>query len=636
MAEAFDLVGEAFRDGIRPPRQLSVSEWADRYRILSGKASDEQGPYRTSRTPYMREPMDSLSVGSRLRLVVFMFGSQLGKTEVTLNWLGYVIDHAPAPILLVYPRVPDAKLQVSQRINPMINACPRLRGKVAEPRSRDAANTSEVKEFPGGVLRLTGANSAAGLRAMPARNVVLDEVDEFPEDVEGEGDPVDLVDARQRNFAERRTLMVSSPTDERSSRIAAAYETTDRRVYLVPCPFCSHPQSIAWSRIKWEKDPKTGEDLPETAHLVCESCGAKIEEHHKPKMLAKGFWLARNPEADPTLRGYWLPSTYSPLGWFSWTDMVKTWLRAQGRPAKLKTFVNTALAEVWREKGDAPEWERLFERREHYRIGTVPKGGLILTAGVDVQADRIELEVVAWGRELESWSVNYIVLPGDPAQAAIWIALSRELQVTYPSEGGFQLPIRAMGLDTNYATQDCYRWVRRNPPDRVFAMRGTDDKAALIMFSKAVEVQHQGKRLQRGIKLWHVGGPVAKSELYSSLRLPKPTEPGIPYPPGFCHFPEYGDHFFKMLTAEEVRPETNRWGYKVWKWTKVRERNEALDCRVYARAAAAILGIDRFTPAVWEQLEANLGAAAPAPGAAPQAPPKPKAEGGGGYLDRWQ
>lgn len=634
MADPLLVFGEAFRDGLRPVRRLTVTEWADRYRRLSPKASDESGPYRSSRTPYAREPMDCLGASSPVERVVWQAGAQLGKTESGYNWLGYIIDHNPGPTMMVQPTLDDAKKHSTQRLDPMIQECPVLAAKVSDKRSRDSSNSRFLKEFPGGVFVLTGSNSASGLRSMPMRNLFLDEVDMYPPDVEGQGDPVELALARTRNFNGRKLLMVSTPTIEGRSRIAAAYEETDRRVYLVPCPFCQHHQRLDWSRFKWDKD-EAGEPLPDTVRMMCESCGEGIEEHHKGRMLAGGFWLARNPDADPKVRGYHLSSLYSPPGWLSWADIVRLWIAAQGNRLKLKTFVNTVLAETWKEKGEAPEWERLHERREQYPVGTVPKGGLVLTAGVDVQADRLELEVVAWGRGLESWSVSYVVLPGKVTEPAVWADLDRELSRTFTHENGAQLAIRAMAVDTGFETQHVYRWVRRQVVGRVFAIKGTDDQGALVLHAKAVEVKLDGKRVQRGLRVWSIGGPVAKHELYAWLRLPKPTEAGDPHPPGYCHFPEYGPEFFRQLTAEEVVVHVNKRGYREFSWEKKRERNEALDCRVYARAAAAILGMDRFPNAHWDALEANLGASTGAPHQPQPRKPKPKPQGGG-YLERWQ
>lgn len=625
---------EAFREGLRPRAKLSVSQWAEQHFYLTGKASDEQGLIRVGRTPYMREPMDCFSLGSPIRRVTVMAGSQIAKTTVLLIICGYFMHHAPCPIMLVEPAVEDAILVSRTRIDPMIEASSALRGLVAERKERSTANTQRLKEFPGGVLKLTGANSARGLRGMPVKILLLDEIDEYDQDVDGEGDPVDLARARTRTFPESKMLEISSPTLTNLSRIERAYLEGDRRLYLVACPLCGHAQPLTqWrERFKWDKDER-GRHKPETVHLVCAGCSQRVHEHHKTKMLASGVWTPTNPEADPTHRSYWIPSMYSPLGWYSWEQMVRDWLAAQDIPAKLKTFVNTGLAETYREKGQAPDWERLYDRRERYPRGTVPKGGLFLTAGVDVQKDRIELEIVAWGRGLESWSIDYVQIPGDPTQNAIWLAVARELARTFEHESGARVPVRCMGVDTGWASQDVYRWVRTQQNDRVFALDGGDETSALIVHSKAVEVQHEGKRLQRGVRLWRVGGPVAKHELYAFLRLPRPTEPDEPFPPGYCHFPEYPAEIFKMLTAEETKPSKNRAGYTRWTWEKIRDRNEALDCRVYARAAAAIVGIDRFTESVWASLESNLGGVQGARAVQRQ---QPKPDSGDNPLSRWQ
>lgn len=633
MRDGGDLFRQSFLDGIRPDARLRVSEWADRHRMLSQKSSNESGRYRTERTPYVREIMDCLSVDSPIERVVFVAGSQVGKSEAGYNWVGYSMDHAPAPMLMVVPRLEDAKKVSKQRIDPMIELSPRLRAKVAPARERDSGNSTFLKEFPGGILAMVGSNSAAGLRAMPVKNLFLDEIDEFDGDVGGEGDPIELALRRTGTFrTNRKIYMVSSPTIEGRSRIVQEYELTDRRVFVVPCPACGAFQEITWkAHIKWTDDD------PSTVYFECESCHEHIGEGHKTAMLAGGFWLARSPDAPAKVRGYWLSALYSPVGWYSWAMAVEDFLKAKKKPALLKVFINTVLAETWKTVGDAPEWERLHERRESYRAGTVPRGGVLLTAGVDVQQDRIELEVVAWGRGLESWSVQYIVLPGRPSDPQVWLDLGRELNRTFEHESGALMSIRAMGIDSSYSTTDVYRWCRSQSISRVFAMKGTDDQSAIVVFSKAVEVQHEGKRLQRGLKLWQIGGPVVKSELYAMLRLPKPTDAGEPFPAGYCHFPEYPPEYFKQLTAEHVVVSVSKKGYRTYTWEKRRERNEALDCRVYARGAAAILGIDRFPDSAWDQLEGNLGAGAGAGAAVVRPAPKPKTDrGDSGYLSRWQ
>jgi phage terminase large subunit GpA-like protein len=279
---------------------------------------------------------------------------------------------------------------------------------------------------------------------------------------------------------------------------------------------------------------------------------------------------------------------------------------AQTNPALLQVFVNTVLGETWALKGDAPEWQRLYDRREDYKIGTVPKGGLFLTAGVDIQKDRIEVEIVAWGRGKESWSVDYQVLEGQTAEAAVWQKLTAVLDTHYQTESGAALPIVKFAIDSGYAAPEVYAWTRQHGGARAVVIKGDSRAAAPISQPSPIDVGPQGKRVHWGIKVWPVNGSMIKEELYRWLRLERPTEESeSPYPAGYCHFPEYGEEYFKQVTAEQLVTRIIK-GYRRPEWQKTRDRNEALDCRVYARAAAAVYGMDRFTDSAWETLEGNL------------------------------
>jgi phage terminase large subunit GpA-like protein len=562
--------------------------------------------------------------------VVLVFGTQLGKTEFLLNWIGYSIDHSPAPFMLVLPRSDDCRTVSRQRIDPMIESSPRLRGHVSERRSRDSGNTQTQKDFDGGMLLIRGANSAADLRSSPIKNLACDEVDAYPEDVDEEGDPVSLAERRTTNFPGRKIALTSTPTIEGHSRIVKEYDETDQSEYFVPCPHCRVFQTLQWPRIKWE------EDRPETAQLVCEACGVLVPEHHKEEMLLQGEWRAQLPERSERARGFRLSSLYSP--WVTWAECVRHFLKAKrAGPAQLKVFINTVLAQTWKGQGDAPEWRRLYDRREQYKIGTVPAGGLVLTAGVDVQKTRLELEVVAWGRGLESWSVDYRVFEGDTGDPATWLALSQALSTSYRHENGLDLNIRLMAVDSGYNTQHVYSWVRRQTRGHVIAVKGDSDgrAAALVQQPKAVDLNADGKRARRGMRVYIVSGDVAKTQLYGWLRLDRPTTNLLPCPPGYCHFPEYGPEFFKQLVSEQVELQIVR-GYRRYRWVLMGDRNEALDCRVYARAAANVLGLDRYQDVHWAQLETALGAPKPPPPTPPKK--KPRADRGEDedYLSRWR
>jgi phage terminase large subunit GpA-like protein len=643
MRDGGDLWRSAFLDGLRPDPIVSVTQWADQNRVLPQSTTNEAGLYSSSRTPYWREPMDCLSVNSPVERVIIKACSQSGKTDVLLNALGYVMDVAPGPLMYVTPTEDLAKLISQSRIDPMVAACPRLRGRVSEARSRDRSNQTLYKEFPGGSLRLVGTNSPVGLKSSPERYILGDEIDEWVGDVGGQGDPLDLAIVRTQTFRSNRKIMiVSSPTIEGRSRISTAYEDSDQRVYLVPCPHCGLLQEITWANhIRWDVHPKTGDPDPDTAHMRCEGCAARIPDWAKPTMLEQGAWVARKPERDPLVRGYWVPGTYSPF--LSWNQAVDDFRKAKPKPTKLKVFVNTYLAETWKQLGDAPPWRPLYDRREKYQPGTVPAGGLILTMAVDVQNDRLEYEVVAWGRGMESWSVDYVVLPGKPTEKQVWTDLSREMGRVFLHENGSTMTVRALGIDTGgSATSTVYSWCRTQPMSRVFALKGTDDRDAVVKTSKSVEVQHQGKRLARGIRLWLVGASHVKNELYGWLRLEPPTEPGEPFPPGYCHFPEYGREHFEQLVAEQLVAHERKTGFTDFKWEKpAGVRNERLDCRVYNRAVAWILGLDRYSDSAWATLEANLGVAPAEPRERPASQPAPRRRdeqrrGDGGYLDRWR
>jgi len=608
-------IERAWREGLVPDPLLSVSEWSDRHRMLSSKASSEPGRWRTSRTPYLKEIMDCLSPTSPVERVVFMKAAQLGATEMGSNWIGYVIHHAPGPMMAVWPTVEMAKRNSKQRIDPLIEESPILKELIAPARSRDSGNTILAKEFRGGVLVMTGANSAVGLRSMPVRYLFLDEVDGYPLDVDGEGNAVALAEARTRTFARRKIFIVSTPTIAGVSTIEREYEASDQRRFFVPCPHCGHRQWLRFEQLRWER----GKDgtFPETAAYVCESCEVPIPEHHKTWMLEHGEWRAMAEGSNRTA-GFHLSSLYSPIGWRSWKDIAIAWERSiskeSGSSAEIKTFKNTELGETWVEEGEAPDWQRLLERREDYRIGAVPIGGLLLTAGADVQKDRIEVSVWAFGRGKESWLVEHRVLMGDTARNEVWQSLAAVMRETWTNETGCQMPLARLALDTGFATQEAYAFVRQVRDARLMAVKGVARGAALVGTPTAVDATTGGKKLRRGIKVFSVAGGIAKLEFYNNLRKsPEVAEDGmaVRYPAGFVHLPKVDAEFLQQLCAEQLVTRRDRNGFAIREWQKMRERNEALDCYVYARAAATASGLDRFEDRHWRELERQLGLSPP-------------------------
>lgn len=610
LERADDIAQALFAEFLRPPALITVSEWADTNRMLSGKASSEPGPWRTDRTPYLRQIMDDLSARSSVQEVVVMFAAQLGKSESGMNWLGYIIDNEPGPVMCVQPTTDMAKRFSRQRIAPMLEETPVLRRKVRENRSRDDSNTTLMKDFAGGVLVVSGANSAAGLRSMPVRYLFLDEIDAYPLDVDGEGDPVALAEKRTSTFARRKVLKVSTPTVKDFSRIESAYLASNACRYLVPCPHCNEHQVLEWGAdklhgLKWDKRPDGSPDL-DSVRYVCAHCGGLIEEHHKPGMLAGGHWSATKEAArGAKTTGYHMSALYAPLGWISWADLVNQWAEAaaaarQGDVSKLKTFTNTVLAETWEERGDRTDEHALQARAEAYPLGTVPAGGLVLTAGVDVQRNRWEIAIWAWGRGLESWAVDHHVIEGNPASEEDWERVTEYLQRRYTQAWhGGSLGVSAISIDSSDQTHAVYNWVRkaghRLPTLSAIKGRG-EEGVAILGASSPQDVNWRGQKFPNGVKLWNVGVDSAKDLLLGQLNL---QEPG----PGYVHTSQdLPREWYEQLTAEQ-RILVRVSGRESYKWVKRRPRNEVLDCRNYALHAAFRLGLHQYTDRKWAQLE---------------------------------
>src|SRR4051794_1564802 len=343
-------------------------------------------------------------------------------------------------------------------------------------------------------------------------------------------------------------------------------------------------------------------------------------------MLPAGSWRPTATATDPLTVGYHLSALYAPLGWLSWARIAALHEQARGADETHRAFVNAVLGETWAESGDSPDWQRLYERREARLMGTVPEGGLLLTAGADVQKDRIEASVWAWGYGKACWLVDHRVLMGEPGQPRVWRELSALLDESWQHACGAGLKLEGLGIDSGFATQEVYGWVRTQPAGRVFALKGVERGAALVGLPTAVDISRGGKRLRRGVKVRIVATGLAKLELFHHLRLAAPLD-GEPFPPGYVHLPRVDAEFLKQLCAEQLVTRRDRRGYLKREWQKTRERNEALDCYVYARAVAAILGLDRMGDRHWRQRAISLGDPDPTPPEAPRAvePPGPAA-----------
>jgi len=565
-AEAMAQLAEAMKR-LTPPPRLSVAEWADKERRLDSQSSAEPGRWYTSRAEYQRGIMDACS-DPEVREVVVMCGTQSGKSEAILNTIGYHMHHDPCPILVMQPTVDMAQAFSKDRVTAgLIRPTPSLRGLVNDSRAKDANNTTLHKVFPGGALSLVGANSPSSLASRPIRVVLCDEVDRYPPSAGEEGDPISLAKRRAATFWNRKIIQVSTPTNKGASRIEDAYEETDKRKFYVPCVHCTHEQLLVWSNVQWQ------DDNPKTARYHCMECGAAWTESERHVAVARGKWVATAPFNGAA--GFWFNALYSP--WVDLVDTVEEFLACRKDPMRLKTFVNTILAETWEDQGDGVDDYAVAKRKEDY--DGIPDDAVLLTAGVDVQDDRLEVEIVGWGAGEESWQIDYQVLYGDPSSPQLWSRLDEILLATYEHPAGEPMLIRSTCVDSGgHHTRAVYNYAKTRAGHRVFAIKGVGGEGKPI-------VGRPSKNNVGKVPLYAIGVDTAKELHYARLRI---DEPG----PGYCHFQaKRDDEYFRQLTAEKQVIKYHK-GYPTRTWIKTRTRNEALDVRVYAIAAFHILNVN--------------------------------------------
>lgn len=618
-ANAAALVRSIWSQHLKPAPRESVAAWADEFReIVKGP---EKGRWRTSRTPYLAEPMECMSEGSGIQRTVMQFATQLGKTEVLYNTMFQRIHRAPQDILFVQPTLGDARDHSRERFAPTVRKMPEVQAQLPKPTSRDESNSWQTKSIAGvATLFFAGANSARSLASKPLGLALCDEIDGYPLDVDGEGDPLLLVWERLSNFHDRKLLLCSTPTIKDASRIEAEYLASDQRRYLVPCPHCGHLQELVWGEGR-EYGLKFllttgGDPRPETAVHICEACGAAAVEATKTGMLAHGRWVARKPGAGGGLvAGFHLNKLYSPAGWKSWGDIVSEWHKAKqaeaaGDTTKMKGWVNTTLAETFEERGDTVAHSVLQQRAEDWPLRTVLRQILVLVAAVDVQRGanaRLEVSVWGFGRGEESQLVDRRVIYGDPeiehGQAGSpWNELDEYLATPIPHASGRPMSIRATAIDSSDGTvsQAVYRFCRPRSHRHVLAIKGRRELDRILSRPTMQDVDYRGTLVRRGIKLWKVGTDIAKSTIYARLRL---TRPGAGYVHLSKHMPPEA---FEQLTAERMVTKMVA-GHPVTRWVKPAGKpNEEQDKAVYALAMAHYLGIPNWTPQDWSRIERRL------------------------------
>jgi phage terminase large subunit GpA-like protein len=560
--------------------------------------------------------MECASSHSPYEQVVLMFATQMGKTEVLYNSLCQRIHTEPQDMMMVQPTLQDAKDHSSLRFLPTVLDTPILRGVVATQKSRDESTSWRSRSIQGNfAVFFAGANSANSIASKPLGFGLADEVDLWPADVDNMGPPLGLLMERMSNFARRKLLIASTPGVKDASEIERRYLASDRRKYFVPCSHCGEFQILVWGEdqeygIKWLKTA-AGTPRPETAVYICRHCAAAIEEYSKTDMLAAGNWRAEATGAGRgKVAGFWINKLYSPLGWRSWAELVEEWTQAIeqyriGNNSPLKKFVNASKAETFKESGAGADHKDLANRAEPYEMGIVPRRGLMLTMGVDTQPDRLEARVWAYGRGEESWLVARHIIYGDPnveegQPGSPWTELTRIRRTALEHEGGSQMFIEAVGIDTQgHNTDAVYKYCREHARENVLAMRGDKDLGgAVLKRPKAIDVTWRGNTVKHGLKLWNVCVDTAKHIFYGRLKL---SSAGA----GFIHVPQamtLTDEFEQMC-AERLMPAVVN-GKKVMRWINPPgKRNEALDCANYAYAAACYLGIQNYREPGWARRE---------------------------------
>lgn len=645
-AAAAPQIFGAIARAIAPRKPISVSSWADGERVLSAKGSAEPGKWRTSRNPPLREPMDCLSSRSPVQDVVLRFPIQIGKTEVAINFLGYTMDHDPAPVMVCLPGEVSMNKWVAQKLNPMLEETPAVQRALTSVASRDSSNTRTFKDFTGGQLYIEHAGSPSRLKSTTVKKLIVDEVDEFAANLVGGDDPVEMLNGRTSSFPSTyRALYISTPGLKGTSRIDFLYEESDQRLYHVPCPDCGHEQPLEWGGLQWTPDATD-------CWYVCRECGVVIREHQKTGMIAAGRWVAKHPER--AKRGYALNCLYYPIGLGPrWLDLVRKWRAAQGDPAKLKTFVNDRLAEAWEDPAmRAVKHNVIADRAEPYAIRTAPRGVLAVTVGVDTQDNRLAVHIIGWGRGLAWWTLDYVELPGDPAEDAVWDALVELLSKGIQHESGCLVLPEALAVDAGgHRTEAVKHFVRSGRLRRALCIFGAvSNNAPVLSKGKLEDVTWKGKTDKRGVMIHHVGTVGIKHWLYGRLSVDADkNKDGSDKTAAdrLCHMSdELSSDYFGGLVAETFNPTKNRFEKR-----KGAPRNEPLDTWVYAYAAVhhPELRLHRLSKADWDAREARLtqraakasghaSASADAsaePSATNRPTPKPSPRRRGGFATNW-
>jgi phage terminase large subunit GpA-like protein len=589
---AVDDFIRSISEAIRPDGRVPIAEWAEKHRILPPD-SPEPGPWRNNRTPYLVGIMDALSPGSGYREVYLKKGHQLGGSALGENFIGHSITTAAGNILAVFATLEDAEKWNLSRFEPMRESTPELRKRVRDPNVKGADNTQRRKKFPGGFMQLIGANRPGGLKSSTMRYVLLEEMDEYAGDIGNQGSPEELARKRTSNFGRKaRIFGNSTPTVEGASPIDRNYKRGNQQHYIVHCPDCGEGQYFKWPQMKWPKDE------PEKAAYACERCGVlNIEAVWKTKGYERADWVA-SAKGEDGVASFHLPSMYAPLGWRPWTQMAAEFIAAQLDPVALKAFVNNELAECWEDLSGQVKGSEIAKRRENYELRSIPRGCLVLVMSVDVQGNRLEYQILGFGRGKKHWVVDYGVIDGDPAKDDVWARLTELRERPIVNSFGVSMRVQSCGIDSGgHHTHEVYQYARLYRHAGVFAVKGSSISGKpVIGRPKTQDVNHKGRTIKGGVQLWMVGTDTAKSLLFNYIASDEESVPND----RFIHFPmNLSEDYFEQLTAEVYDPSK-----KVWRKLPGR-RNEVIDLFVYGFAAAyhPLLRLDTMRDADWTALE---------------------------------
>ena len=564
---------------LKPPPEITLSQWADQFRFLPSEAAAEPGRWRTSRAPYQKEIMNAIT-DIHIKKVVVMSASQMGKTDCAiLNPVGYYVHYDPSPIMAMEPTLQMAEDLSKDRISTMIRDTPVLRKRIND-KSRTSGNTIMHKVFPGGHITLVGANSPASLASRPIRVLLADELDRYPPTAGKEGDPLFLAEQRTKTFWNKKTVVTSTPTIKGASRIETEYLNSTMGRWTVPCPCCGAYQTLEWSKIVFDSEHFM--EGQKDVSMVCEACGVLSGEAEWREQFQYGRYHEEHPERETkgfALNG--LASTFS-----AWADIVQKFLEANAEAKKgniepLKSWTNTEMGETWEQEGESIEAEDIMARLEEY-VAEVPEQVLYITCGVDVQDDRFEFEFVGWGIGKESWGIEYNILYGNTERMEVWQELDAHLQRTFRKSDGTTLTVFRTCIDSGgHRTNQAYKFCKQREYRGIFAIKGKGGFDVPFIGKPSTANREQ-------TKLFTIGVDTGKSLVMDRL--------GVKHPgPGYCHFPQgeekgYGPDYFKGLTAEK-RVLTYRKGQAMYTWelkNKSFRRNEPLDIRDYATAALEI------------------------------------------------